>query len=105
MLRRPPLLTRPDTLFPYTTPFRSPDLAPPPRLGDEGEHHVAGLRDDAEPARHRTGDADQIHALVKIEDAVGIRADEADVVLARHPERLLLEALAFRADQIGRAHV
>src|SRR3546814_1240189 len=27
MIRRPPRSTRPDTLFPYTTLFRSPDLA------------------------------------------------------------------------------
>src|SRR3546814_12387671 len=28
MLRRPPGSTRPDTLFPYTPPFRSPAISP-----------------------------------------------------------------------------
>src|SRR3546814_12028180 len=35
MIRRPPRSTRTDTLFPYTTLFRSPDLAP--GMGDTGE--------------------------------------------------------------------
>src|SRR3546814_9412800 len=30
MIRRPPRSTRTDTLFPYTTLFRSPSPAPPP---------------------------------------------------------------------------
>src|SRR3546814_14066644 len=37
MIRRPPRSTRTDTLFPYTTLFRSP----PPFLADIGAHHVA----------------------------------------------------------------
>src|SRR3546814_2977996 len=36
MIRRPPRSTRPDTLFPYTTLFRSPQHDLPPVL------HVAG---------------------------------------------------------------
>src|SRR3546814_2319932 len=32
MIRRPPRSTRTDTLFPYTTLFRSGDCAPPPAL-------------------------------------------------------------------------
>src|SRR3546814_4568757 len=34
MIRRPPRSTRTDTLFPYTTLFRSRHLAPPPRRED-----------------------------------------------------------------------
>src|SRR3546814_10489413 len=55
MIRRPPRSTRTDTLFPYTTLFRS--IAPPPSLGqrslirrsltqplqDEGHVHLVGL--------------------------------------------------------------
>src|SRR3546814_1156407 len=45
MIRRPPRSTRTDTLFPYTTLFRSPGTAPPP--ADRG-----GARDGgADPAR------------------------------------------------------
>src|SRR3546814_217445 len=45
MIRRPPRSTRTDTLFPYTTLFRSPPSAPPPglrrgaRLGVAPESH------------------------------------------------------------------
>src|SRR3546814_1564394 len=43
MIRRPPRSTRTDTLFPYTTLFRSPDL------GTEGGEHR--LVDGARPER------------------------------------------------------
>src|SRR3546814_3648200 len=44
MIRRPPRSTRTDTLFPYTTLFRSPalDAAEPARLDD-----LRGVRGDA----------------------------------------------------------
>src|SRR3546814_4754616 len=42
MIRRPPRSTRTDTLFPYTTLFRSPDK-------------LSGQPDDRNPARHRGG--------------------------------------------------
>src|SRR3546814_746340 len=35
MIRRPPRSTRTDTLFPYTTLFRSPDLRPFQKIGEE----------------------------------------------------------------------
>src|SRR3546814_20147531 len=38
MIRRPPRSTRTDTLFPYTTLFRSPDA----RLPDAGRGHRSG---------------------------------------------------------------
>src|SRR3546814_6608036 len=40
MIRRPPRFTRPDTLFPYATLFRSPCFTPSPRVlaHDGGEH-------------------------------------------------------------------
>src|SRR3546814_15598922 len=50
MIRRPPRSTRPDTLFPYTTLFRSP-VTPPggkrlqrdlPRIPRQAERNVAG---------------------------------------------------------------
>src|SRR3546814_8617389 len=44
MIRRPPRSSRTDTLFPYTTLFRSPDRATPPRANrrfraGRGAHH------------------------------------------------------------------
>src|SRR3546814_10060744 len=35
MIRRPPRTTRTDTLFPYTTLFRSKDVRPPEKLRDK----------------------------------------------------------------------
>src|SRR3546814_5570359 len=47
MIRRPPRSTRTDTLFPYTTLFRS--------RGDEhgGEHHLGGDKRHRDPERDR----------------------------------------------------
>src|SRR3546814_10916638 len=44
MIRRPPRSTRTDTLFPYTTLFRSADLAAPPRGAADRHplHRIAG---------------------------------------------------------------
>src|SRR3546814_7296219 len=65
MIRRPPISTRTDTLFPYTTLFRSPHrsgsartdeardaLALSSRRRKQGERHKAGqpLRGPSEPA-------------------------------------------------------
>src|SRR3546814_1465149 len=41
MIRRPPRSTRTDTLFPYTTLFRSIDIEHEDRVG--GDHDLAGL--------------------------------------------------------------
>src|SRR3546814_12706390 len=47
MIRRPPRSTRTDTLFPYTTLFRSPRSGP---AGNEARHHCRhGDRTDADP--------------------------------------------------------
>src|SRR3546814_8150739 len=46
MIRRPPRSTRTDTLFPYTTLFRSKSPAPSPARGSSGS--VGGVPDDGE---------------------------------------------------------
>src|SRR3546814_13761774 len=63
MIRRPPISTRTDTLFPYPTLFRSLRAAPPRRPHDAGSgrfgDHSAGVRrsaidhDDLVIAPHR----------------------------------------------------
>src|SRR3546814_11571031 len=68
MIRPPPRSTRTDTLFPYTTLFRSD--APNPELGRkfidfalskeaqdywQREHHTPSLRKDAEPLSREHG--------------------------------------------------
>src|SRR3546814_13515702 len=65
MIRRPPRSTRTDTLFPYTTLFRSRGLLPLPRrparrlLPRQGLRPVA--RPAAEPDRRRRGCRDAAH--------------------------------------------
>src|SRR3546814_2943921 len=56
MIRRPPRSTRTDTLFPYTTLFRSngQGKVPPPRCGQRGtvgRHADSRLGAEAEPRR------------------------------------------------------
>src|SRR3546814_8582536 len=47
MIRRPPRSTRTDTLFPYTTLFRSPvDVAPPRLAAAADQGMAAGLEAD-----------------------------------------------------------
>src|SRR3546814_18502934 len=90
MIRRPPISTRTDTLFPYTTRFRS-------IRGDEG---VEARRGKAE---RRLRDAD-----MRLDPADhDLRAAEA--VDAPTPFRLGISGEAVLLDdrtfQIGRAHV
>src|SRR3546814_15321501 len=46
MIRRPPRSTRTDTLFPYTTLFRSSSLnsEPPARFSEPATQHIQGVR-------------------------------------------------------------
>src|SRR3546814_10793931 len=55
MIRRPPRSTRTDTLFPYTTLFRS--------VEGVGEHD-AGTEGNHEPDRQQTGHQSQVGAPV-----------------------------------------
>src|SRR3546814_1445281 len=105
MIRRPPRSTRTDTLFPYTTLFRSRlarvqqlaehlDARADRLLGIADAHDldlVANLHDAAldAPGHHRAAPRDREH------------------VLARHQERLVLRTVRLRDvvvhRQIGRA--
>src|SRR3546814_3025716 len=79
MIRRPPRSTRTDTLFPYTTLFRSGrqhDLAVARRQG------VDGAEDDAEGQEHR--ELSPIAGLREDADAFG--EGEVDVALQRSEE-------------------
>src|SRR3546814_1646452 len=50
MIRRPPRSTRTDTLFPYTTLFRS--LPDPPLYRQRARRAAVGARDDDRPPRY-----------------------------------------------------
>src|SRR3546814_17338706 len=79
MLRRPPRSTRTDTLFPYTTLFRSND---DPKAGDDGPpvRHLA-LR---LPSDHTRAQSDDDH-IEQPEAQYGIKRDQR-----RHAARLLV---------------
>src|SRR3546814_3181759 len=53
MIRRPPRSTRTDTLFPYTTLFRSRPNVSPPCKGGAGGGLRATRAADAGPSNHR----------------------------------------------------
>src|SRR3546814_5263162 len=78
MVRRPPRSTRTDTLFPYTTLFRSGGGAQPDanaRAAGYGPHH-AGERDRAvHPAQMLVAGA-EIVKLYRIALRVGLRSEE-----------------------------
>src|SRR3546814_5939697 len=89
IMRRPPRSTRTDTLFPYTTLFRSPgepDLQTP----------------DVSPV---TTDAPKVAA----EDQVGFAADnlhydsDSDVVIAEGNVEMNRDAISMRADKVTRS--
>src|SRR3546814_19889760 len=104
MIRRPPRSTRTDTLFPYTTRFRSKDVK-----GNvmDGVAEVAGLleRYDACLAKYADPDADyekicaeQAELEAKIQAA---GADDLD----RQIEIAMAALRLPPADELGRAHV
>src|SRR3546814_1559093 len=88
MIRRPPRSTRTDTLFPYTTLFRSPHTAVDPdgieyTEGDKGEKRCCdpqalyhgGLQGAAHPERYRKDERSEEHtselqSLMRISYAV-----------------------------------
>src|SRR3546814_14443889 len=68
MIRRPPRSTRTDTLFPYTTLFRSARLGDIARdLGDteRAAQLVAGLPAIGDPAEIREGIGDDLPGLLR----------------------------------------
>src|SRR3546814_14584614 len=87
MIRRPPISTRTDTLFPYTTLFRSADLADPGRRRERHHQHAELDIADAERVlEHREQrrqqqdvemteemrDADQADDLGVVAEAAGL---------------------------------
>src|SRR3546814_5298862 len=127
MLRRPPRSTRTDTLFPYTTLFRSghadDDAFPPAAMTafERGAHHLRiagrveavvgaavrhlqdpgnGLLPRQTPAVDEMSHAEPAAPLLP----VGVDVDADDPVRADHL-RALADVEADAAQGIGRAHV
>src|SRR3546814_14709604 len=98
MIRRPPRSTRTDTLFPYTTLFRSRDAE-----GDHGEDHRRDDHADRAQAIFPEGSAEG-HAIGAADD-VADGFDEASRGPQANQRAEPQEASRARLDEIGRAHV
>src|SRR3546814_3130867 len=99
MILRPPRSTRTDTLFPYTTLFRSD------RLADRQEDHPCLLQLLAKGGRDRNAvehrvDRDLARALDPGEHLLLL---DRDAELFVNPQYLWIDLV--QAGQIGRAHV
>src|SRR3546814_15859834 len=112
MLRRPPRSTRTDTLFPYTTLFRSYPLRAPSSMRCRGPPAVRVTRKEDEMPRTDAEQKDEARIRALIEDrAEAIRVKDADRALARYTADVVvfdlpppLRSPGAGALEIGRAH-
>src|SRR3546814_9467590 len=103
MIRRPPRSTRTDTLFPYTTLFRSIDLEPDV-FGLEAFAEAVGQHREVRSIREGRAEA----AVFRLEDAVDPREaspGELGAVDAGLRRATGMHPLHHGFEQIGRAHV
>src|SRR3546814_1184700 len=101
MIRRPPRSTRTDTLFPYTTLFRSPESASRPRMSDFPalENFLSAYFHQDWRVEHDAPDA-VVSSFLDGEDAEQVAAGRAE--LARLPAQDLgEEALGKRMRVLG----
>src|SRR3546814_6925040 len=98
MVRRPPVSTRTDTLFPYTTLFRSAQLADVPGIGLRTAFEGGAAGD-----QHVGPGGDGLRRGLRIDAAVDLQVDAAPAVVDLAAQRLDLveragdEALAAEA--------
>src|SRR3546814_4355378 len=81
MIRRPPRSTRTDTLFPYTTLFRSP-LEPAPELSDD-DFRVLNALEDLEAARINFGVFEAWTSSAGLADRTRFSRDAVTAALGR----------------------
>src|SRR3546814_9080432 len=101
MIRRPPRSTRTDTLFPYTTLFRSRANGSPgsaaSRWWSKAEHRSRRGAEFSEPLEQRNPEADVRRPVVVIDQALPVPIEHLHVPAQRVVDR--------EAPEIGRAHV
>src|SRR3546814_4877332 len=100
MIRRPPRSTRTDTLFPYTTLFRSGHVGDGAARAGDADHRRAGIRRPRGQRAERTrsdhrGDA----------EGPGVVNAIIDAALSHSRTVILTLVLILVAGKIGRAHV
>src|SRR3546814_8591450 len=113
MIRRPPRSTRTDTLFPYTTLFRSNfplilNYTPGGTLADEittpGQGRMKALFVDCGNPVHSYPEGDKTAAaLEELELLVSI--DFYMTETSRHADYILPAMTFYEREEIGRAHV
>src|SRR3546814_13629077 len=107
MIRRPPRSTRTDTLFPYTTLFRSPTTTlPPPRSIDSAKIWQSDIAPAA--GKHRQRSAQPLVGKARPDmtveiAALGVCPHQTGMDARRHVE-ILVDPAADKSE-IGRAHV
>src|SRR3546814_19380092 len=97
MIRRPPRSTRTDTLFPYTTLFRSPSIHRHIVDANLGDHNEAAIV-DVEPIRHLVRPEQEVmdRAVVRL---LPIRAPRHIILMPAHlPGVGVRTAVRFRLD-------
>src|SRR3546814_18884289 len=103
MTRRPPISTRTDTLFPYTTLFRSP--APPRKQEDQVNHRLSTMLRCA-LSLSALAMASPVYAQTS--DGAGTTSYAADFFTRSQPTTaydMVVLLPGFRLQEIGRAHV
>src|SRR3546814_11723374 len=93
MIRRPPRSTRTDTLFPYTTLFRSGSPVGQDVAGTAGERHDADDRSRERPEVGNRNGGDH-HVLDRV--------DPADDELVAH--RVVDRVVAYEGNGLGRGY-
>src|SRR3546814_1333669 len=111
MIRRPPRSTRTDTLFPYTTLFRSGDgglileMSEESRSSDAGGRFWQGLRALLLGNDHEITLRDQIEEAIEEHDENGGGQGDLSLVERQMLKNLLHFGERRVIDEIGRAHV
>src|SRR3546814_20682773 len=112
MIRRPPRSTRTDTLFPYTTPVRSPQsVAHPQKHVHSADRPGVNLADVVadftarrallQPLPHARDGRFIMAALARIIDELGLVDDAIDLLMLAHEAEIGFEPHSFGADPFG----
>src|SRR3546814_9718144 len=104
MIRRPPRSTRTDTLFPYTTLFRSPAAAD---CSSGTLKHCSALFGAQDVVVVQYPDAKALGPIIARLNALSeVRSEETDSLMRLFPVPMLSAVVPpIRETQIGRAHV
>src|SRR3546814_15463009 len=101
MIRRPPRSTRTDTLFPYTTLFRSEQERTPGAVGQDEEQQAA--RDGDRAVGERAVGQHRFEPWLRDPRTEHEQEDRDDAAFGGRPDRLIAERRGRFGAEIGRA--